>query len=168
MQSGCRQEEGTNKGNREEKGEAKVSADASDRRPESPGITFEVWEAYAAAYLNRYGAEPVRNAKVNGQLKNLRDRLGADEAPQVAAFYLTHPNRWYIEKGHSVQCLLNDAEKLRTEWATGRKVTSTSAQQADRSSTNMEAAKESDEAEARTSSPPPASATSRDTSLSAR
>ena len=129
-------------GLKEEKGEAKISADASDRRPESPGITFEVWEAYSTAYLDRYGVPPKRNAKVNGQLKQVVDRLGKDEAPQVAAFYVTHNDQWYVKRLHPVDSLLKDAEALRTQWATGSKVTSTAARQQDRTSTNMEAAKE--------------------------
>ena len=111
-------------------------------RPNARGLTNETWAAYASAYFDCYGTQPVRNASVNGMMAKIIRKLGADEAPQVAAFFITHPNRWYIEKGHSVQCLLNDAEKLRTEWATGRKVTSTGARQADRSSSNAENAKE--------------------------
>ena len=101
-----------------------------------------MWEAYAAAYLNRYGVDPKKNSRVNGQLKELVNRLGPEEAPQVAAFYLTHNNHWYVKQSHTVGCLLNDAEGLRTQWATGRKVTSTAALQKDRSSTNEENAKE--------------------------
>lgn len=97
-----------------------------------PAPTGVIWESYAQAYMHRYGTEPVRNAKVNGQLANLLSRLGADEAPQVAAFYLGHNNRYYVQKMHAVDCLLADCEKLRTEWATGRRVTAAAAQEADR------------------------------------
>jgi hypothetical protein len=38
--------------------------------------------------------------------------------------------------------LLADAEKLRTEWATGRMVTATSARQIDRTQTNRNSAQE--------------------------
>ncbi|MCY3732941.1 MAG: DUF1376 domain-containing protein, partial [Chloroflexi bacterium] len=78
-----------------------------------------VWEAYAPALLLRYGPEPPRNAKTNALLCQLVDRLGAEDAPHVAEFYLRHSARWYVEKGHSVAALVVDAEKLRTEWATG-------------------------------------------------
>jgi hypothetical protein len=37
---------------------------------------------------------------------------------------------------HPVQLLLRDAEKLRTEWVTGRTVTATQANLADRTQTN--------------------------------
>lgn len=95
-----------------------------------------VWNAYAAAYFERYHVEPVRNAKVNSVLAKLVDRLGAEDAPFVAEFFVNINARYYIERGHSVDVLLADAEKLRTQWATGRVVTSTQAQQADRTQTN--------------------------------
>lgn len=97
------------------------------------------WEAYSAAYATRYGVAPVRNAQVNAQLAQVVGKLGADEAPQVAAFYLTSQNRFYVSAGHSVGVLLRDAEKLRTEWATGRQVTATQALQADKTQANFNA-----------------------------
>lgn len=42
----------------------------------------------------------------------------------MAAFYVTHRSSWYAEKMHPVNLLLQDAEKLRTEWATGRQAVS--------------------------------------------
>lgn len=85
--------------------------------------TCGTWDAYASAYHARYGAAPVRNAKVNGTLSRLVDRLGTEEAPQVAAFYLTHNKPFYVSSRHSTDLLLRDAEGLRTEWATGVKAT---------------------------------------------
>lgn len=94
--------------------------------------TAEVWNSYSTAYQARYGAEPVRNGKVNGQLASLLKRLGKDEAPGVAAWYVASNNRYYVQKRHAVDCLLSDAEGLRTEWATNRRVTETQAREADR------------------------------------
>jgi hypothetical protein len=103
-------------------------------KPETPP-TAATWSAYAEAYELRHGVAPVRNAKVNGMLAQLLTRLPADEAPAVAAFYVGHKGRFYVEKGHAVDYLLRDAEKLRTEWATGRQVTATQAMQGDRTQT---------------------------------
>lgn len=100
--------------------------------------TGAVWQAYSGAYRAKYGADPVRNATVNGQLAQVVTRLGA-EAEFVAEFYLSHKNRFYVEKMHPVGLLLNDAEKLRTEWATGRQTTATQALQADKTQTNFNA-----------------------------
>lgn len=94
--------------------------------------TAPTWEAYSRAYQERYNTEPVRNAKVNGQLAQFCKRVAAEEAPSIAAYFVTHNNRYYVSRGHSVDCLLSDAEKLRTEWATNLKITESGARQADR------------------------------------
>lgn len=95
--------------------------------PKSAGV----WEAYRSAYRKRYGEDPVRNKSVNVGLCQVIDKLGAEEAPAVAAYYLTHNGQWYVTKMHPVNLLVADAEKLRTEWATGKQVTATQARQAD-------------------------------------
>jgi uncharacterized protein YdaU (DUF1376 family) len=104
----------------------------------SPAPTAAVWAAYSEAYEVRYRTKPVRNAAVNGVLSQLVARLGA-EAPEVARFYVAHNKAYYVGKSHPVQALLQDAEGLRTQWANGRAVTSTQAQQADRTQSNFDA-----------------------------
>ncbi|MCP1121592.1 replication protein [Robbsia andropogonis] len=106
---------------------------------EKQSASIETWKAYAEAYRRRYQTDPVRNAMVNGQLANFCKRLSADEAPQVAAFYVGHNNRYYVGQGHSVSAMLKDAEKLRMEWDTGRRITAEQAQQADRTQSNANA-----------------------------
>ena len=101
-----------------------------------PSAAAQTWAAYRDAYADRYGVEPVRNAKVNGQLAGLVKRIGADEAPDVAAFYVRHNGGFYVRTGHSVDALLKDAEKLRTEWATNTRITETRARQSDRTEAN--------------------------------
>ncbi len=101
--------------------------------------TSATWNSYAAAYQSRYGCAPVRNARTNALIKQLVARIGLEESPQVCAFFLTHNNAFYVKKGHALTLLLADAEKLRTEWATGRKITDTAAQQADKRETNLQA-----------------------------
>lgn len=109
------------------------------REPKAPAPSAETWVAYAEAYRLRYGVDPVRNAAVNGQLAQLVARLGADESPLVAAWYVGHKNQFYVGAGHSVGILLRDAEKLRTQWATNRATTQTEAQQADKTAANLSA-----------------------------
>lgn len=82
--------------------------------------TNSVWQAYSTAYRVRYGAEPVRNRTVNGQLANFVTRIPADEAPLVATFFVQHNGGLYVSAMHPTNLLQRDAEKLRTEWATGR------------------------------------------------
>lgn len=122
--------EGEQEGNRKRKGKGREvpAADASAAR--------EVWDSYAHAYGLRYQAAPIRNAKVNAQLAQFCKRVPLDEAPAIAAFYVAHNNAYYVRRGHAVEGLLADAEKLRTEWATNRRVTETQARQADRTQAN--------------------------------
>lgn len=83
-----------------------------------PTPTAETWAAYVAAYHERYGVDPVRNAKVNGQLANLVGQLGQENAPPVAAFYLTLNRSYFVAKKHAVGPLVQNAESLHTEWLT--------------------------------------------------
>ena len=106
----------------------------SEKAPKGEAPTSLVWNAYATAYFDVYGTEPVRNAMVNGQLTNFVGRIGAAEAPAVAASYLRSRNARYVAAGHSVGMLLQDAEKLRTEWANNRHMTATEAKRIDRGS----------------------------------
>lgn len=100
-----------------------------------------IWAAYSTAYFNRYGTDPVRNAKVNRQLCDVVDRLGAEEAPQVAAGYVGSGNSFYVLRRHSVDLLLRDCESLRTEWATGTRMSATEARHLDEHQTSAENAK---------------------------
>jgi hypothetical protein len=99
--------------------------------------TAATWEAYAGAYHLRYGVEPVRNAKINGQFSKFIQRIPQNEAPHVAAFFLKSNRALYVSAKHCVDLLLRDAESLRTEWATGQTVTDAEARQIDRTQTNL-------------------------------
>lgn len=102
----------------------KRSADENENK-DSPGVrkrttgeavTTKTWEAYSQAYQRRYGTEPVRNRTVNGQMAHFVQRLGQEEAPAVAAFFVKHNGRLYAQGMHPVGLLLSHAESLRTEW----------------------------------------------------
>lgn len=101
-----------------------------------------IWDAYESAYRSRYGDIPVRNAKQNGICAQLAKRLAISEAPEVVRFYLKHGNAYYVREGHSLQALLKDCEKLRTEWSTGRVITQGHAKQSDLRQTNVSAVQE--------------------------
>jgi hypothetical protein len=95
-------------------------------------VTSATWDAYSVAYQQRYGTPPIRNAKVNGQVASFCGRVPHDEAPSIAAHYLEHNGARYVAAGHPIGMLLQDAEKLRTEWATGRRTTQHEAHAADK------------------------------------
>ncbi len=111
---------------------------AAAQKPKISG-TGETWCAYSDAYFNRYGVDPVRNAKVNSLIVNFVKRIGESESPLVAAFYVSHNNAYYVKQMHSLDSMVRDCEKLRTEWATKSQMTHTKAMQADKTQTNQDA-----------------------------
>ena len=90
-----------------------------------------VWQSYGQAYQDRYGVPPVRNAQINSKVKAFCQRIPASDSQHVAAWYLSHNAQRYVSGGHVFGLLLLDAEKLRTEWATNRKITSSQARLSD-------------------------------------
>lgn len=99
----------------------------------------QTWKDYALAYQARYGTGPVRNARVNAMIRQYVQRVGQEEAPALAAWFVAHNGAWYVRQGHQVSALLQDAEKLRTEWVTGKRMTSTRARQMDQTEANISA-----------------------------
>ncbi len=78
------------------------------------------WAAYSDAYEARYGSRPVRNAQVNAKVKQFVQRIGHDEAPKVARFYVERIDDLFVTREcHPVGTLLQKAEGYRTQWAAG-------------------------------------------------
>lgn len=101
------------------------------------------WSAYAQAYAAQYGAAPVRNAKVNSAVKAFVLRIGHDESPAVAEFFVQRVSEALVVRGmHDFGLLLARAETFRTQWATGQSMTNTRARQIDQSQSNFDAAGE--------------------------
>lgn len=95
-------------------------ADAPSPGTEKPvknPLNGETWKAYAKAYYERYGTEPVRNATVNAQVAQIVKRLG-EEAPHVVNYFVCQDG-FYASRLHAISLCLKDAEVLRTQWATG-------------------------------------------------
>jgi hypothetical protein len=105
-------------------------AEPKPKKP--PAKTAAVWEAYSAAYRDRYGHEPEDNAKVRSQMAQFISQVGAEDAPMIAAFYVSHNHRFYVDKGHPFGLCLTDTTKLRTEWLSGRQVTGIEARATER------------------------------------
>lgn len=101
------------------------------------------WAAYSEAYERRYGAKPVRNQSVNAKVKQFVLRIGHDESPAVAQFYVDKvSDSFVVRKVHDVGLLLSGAEGYRTQWAAGAAMTGTRAKQIDESQSNYDAAEE--------------------------
>jgi len=88
-------------------------------------------EVYNEFYKKRYGVEALINARTNSQLSQFVKAVGVEDAPEIARFYLHHNDAFYLKSTHSVGLMLRDAEKLRTEWLSGRKVTYQEARKAE-------------------------------------
>lgn len=110
--------------------------------PDMQEACRSTWDGYCGGYAARYGVQPVFNAKVAGQVVNFVKRVGMKDAPEIARWFPGHAAAFYVGRGHTVDTLLRDAEKLRTEWMTGRVMTSTKAKQSDRSGATMSALQE--------------------------
>lgn len=118
---------------------AKAGAPQVESLTEFQAVCRATWEAYTNAYFDRYSIEPVRNAKVSAQVVQFCKRVPQDEAPRIAEHFVSNNSTFYVSRGHQFGNLLADAEKLRTEWATGRSITSASARQLDATQTNLNA-----------------------------
>lgn len=104
--------------------------------------TFRTWANYAFAYRRRYSVWPKWNAKAAGQISQLVDRLGADEAHHVAAFYVTVNDARLVNDCHNLNNLLAKCEAFHTQWATGRQMNATTARQIEATQANVNAAQE--------------------------
>lgn len=135
------QVEGEGKGKGRE-GKGKGLFAQSTREKKQLPETSETWSAYADAYANRYGIQPLRNQQTNSQMAKFCKAVPLAEAPAIAAFYVWHNDMFYVKQSHPVGLLLNSAQKLRTEWATGRQVTTTSARQLDQKQSNYDVVQE--------------------------
>ena len=107
--------------------------------PEDASATNRaVWAAYRQAYLDRYGVEPLRNAKVNGQIAQFVRMVGAREAVHLAAFYVAHNGGFFVQRRHDFGLLLQSAQQIRTDWLRGEQMTAARARQAENTQSNLE------------------------------
>jgi hypothetical protein len=117
---------------------AAKSSQAEQARQEACRL---IWSSYANAYQARYGAAPVRNAKINRQVVELWKRLGSESAP-VADYFVSINDAYLVRNCHDLGSLLAKAESYRTQWATGRQMNATTAQQIERKQANLNAGQE--------------------------
>jgi hypothetical protein len=106
-------------------------------RESTQAPTKAAWDAYSTAYESRHGVRPADSAAERGKLKRFISKVPAAEAPDIAAFFLTHNDALYIRAKHPIDLLVRDAQKLRTEWLNGRQVTGAEARQQEQTQTNL-------------------------------
>ena len=104
---------------------AKPPAKASAKLPaKSVTDTTLVFNAYVIGYKFKYNIEPIRNAKVNSQLKQLVQRIGLQNSIDLAQAFCGHTNSFYARCGHSIPTMLKDCESLVTQLRTGKIINS--------------------------------------------
>ena len=79
----------------------------------------ELWDAWSDAYRQRYGVEYPRNAKVNAQLKIIKDSIGQNAA-EVIRFYLMSNDAWLLKTKHAVGNLAKNPETWLVRWQSGQ------------------------------------------------
>lgn len=77
------------------------------------------WLRYVKAYRDRYKVSPVRNGKTNTEVAKIVSRIGAADAPALAAFYVKHHDLEYIRHNHNLRLAVRDAESLYAQWRRG-------------------------------------------------
>lgn len=105
-----------NKGLPEASGDAGIPPKKS--KSKSPEGSL-VWEAYKAAYLERYQTEPVRNAKANTICSRLVKEVGLERAQDLVRFFLGSENTFYLRRCHDLGIVSRDIQPLLTQMATG-------------------------------------------------
>lgn len=87
------------------------------------------WNAYNQAYVDRYGVEPIRNAKTNGQIASLVKSVGGDIAPILASYYLKHNGTWFTQRRHDLGLLLQNYQQVYTDMQRNEQMTLTKSRQ---------------------------------------
>jgi hypothetical protein len=78
----------------------------------------ETLRSYGYAYESRYGTDPVVNAKLRSQIREFVKRIGQEEAPKVAAFFLKCDDAFFARMRHSFDVLLKQAEAITSRFRT--------------------------------------------------
>lgn len=99
---------------------------------------YRAWYNYAVAYHARYGMHPIYNAKVAKNIADVVERVGADVAPKVAAWYVKLVNdALVVNRCHPVDLLLKGCEGYAIQYQTGRNVTMQEARNLERTAANL-------------------------------
>lgn len=117
-------------------GHAETGKRAGAAKPNPANVA--TWKAYAAAYRDRYGVLPAANAKTRGQAANLVRMVGADLAPGLAAYYLTHNGGFFVQCRHDFGLLLKSYQQILTDMQCGEQMTQTKARQTEKTQTAVE------------------------------
>ncbi|ORF28277.1 helix-turn-helix domain-containing protein [Snodgrassella alvi] len=112
----------------------------TQKKSQAKSDNVACWEVYVEAYKNRYGCEPLPNAKTWGQVAIFVRYVGKDIALALAKYFLSHNDSWFVKRRHDFGCLLNSYQQVLTDMQRGEQMTQTKARQADQTQSNYESA----------------------------
>jgi hypothetical protein len=95
-----------------------------------------VWEAYAAAYEERYRVAPIRNARQNAIAARIAKSMGLDDAILCARHFLVINDQFFLKCGHAFKLLESNWESILLQAKKGVRYTQAAAKIADRDSHN--------------------------------
>lgn len=92
--------------------------------------------AYAKAYKSRYGekARPEVGVKIQGRIKTFLEDTPIDRACAMIQTYCAMNDSWFLTKGHDFETFMQNLTKVGLKLDTGRAVTRSQLQQAERAS----------------------------------
>ncbi len=126
--------------NRREENRKEVARSCQNdkKSTESTEQNKQIWEAYLNAYLKRYSVPPLRNAMVNKQVSNLRERVGYENAIKLVEFFLSHNESFYLKKTHAIGLCLQDCESLMTQMKRNQPITQAKVKMFEKQQTKIE------------------------------
>lgn len=91
-----------------------------------------VWNSYSQAIASRHnGNMPPRDAEANSLCKRFVAKIGIDDAPTVAAYYVTLNEHLYVQSLHCLNLMVRDAKKIYMLWKENGQMTNRQARDAD-------------------------------------
>lgn len=103
-----------------------------------PTLGSRIFKAYADEYRLVHGDDPVRDRAANSLCKAIGETLG-EEGIEIAKFYVRHPKAFYVQAYHPLTLFKQDAPALRTQFRTGKIMTSTQAREKETKQQNYNA-----------------------------
>jgi hypothetical protein len=127
-----------------------LAGDTTEEKPKKEKLpalkeksdSTKCWDAYQCAYIDRYGIDtaPLRNARVNAQIKQLIGYVGMPEAELLCSFYVTMSDSFYTHQRHPLGLLISQYQKIRTDMKLGRSVSKKEAAKSEELSSNIDEA----------------------------
>lgn len=101
-----------------------------------------IFEAYAEAYFDRYGFEPMRGKEANRWAKKIYEEVGVEEGQNLVRHYVSMNKQWFLQKGHSLEWCFRDLTEVKRSFVTGRTMTTTQIKQLEQRQTAKETSDE--------------------------